>query len=96
MPQRRSIPLRVRRDVIRRAQGHCEYCRSPEAFSLDTFTIDHVHPVADSGSDEPNNLAFACHNCNNRKQDATSAVDPLTEERVPLYHPRHNRWSDHF
>jgi 5-methylcytosine-specific restriction endonuclease McrA len=96
MPLRRNITLRLRREVTQRAQGRCEYCRSQEAFSLDTFTIDHIHPVAGSGTDEPDNLAFACHNCNNRKQDDTTAIDPQTQERVPLFHPRHDRWSDHF
>ena len=96
MAARRKIPARLRQQVIARAQNRCEYCLSPEAFSLDSFTVDHIHPVADAGSDAPDNLAFACHNCNNRKQVATTALDPETGRRVPLYHPRHDRWSDHF
>jgi hypothetical protein len=96
MAERRAIPLRLRREVAQRAQRLCEYCRSPEAFSLDTFTIDHIRPVADSGSNESDNLAFACHNCNNRKQDDTSALDPISSQLVPLFHPRRDRWSDHF
>jgi hypothetical protein len=96
MAPRRKIPIRLRRQVILRAHNRCEYCRSPETFSLDTFTIDHIHPIADSGSDDLDNLAFACLNCNNRKQDDRTAVDPHTQERVPLFHPRLDRWSDHF
>ena len=96
MAPRRKIPVRLRRQVILRAQSRCEYCLSPEAFSLDTFTIDHIHPFADSGSDGLDNLAFACHNCNNRKQDDTTAIDLQTQDRVPLFHPRQDRWSDHF
>jgi hypothetical protein len=42
------------------------------------------------------NLAFACLNCNNRKQDDTTAIDPETRNRVPLYHPRQHVWTDHF
>lgn len=79
-----------------RAHYRCEYCLSPEAFSLDTFTIDHIQPITDSGSSDVDNLAFACHNCNNRKQDDQTAVDPQTETRVSLYHPRREQWSDHF
>ena len=93
---RRKIPLRLRRQVIARAQGRCEYCRSPEEFSLDTFTVDHIQPVADSGSDNLDNLAYACHNCNNRKQDVRNALDPENGNLVPLYNPRRDRWSDHF
>lgn len=96
MASRRTIPLRIRRNVILRAENRCEYCRSPEAFSLDTFTIDHIVAVAESGSDDTDNLAFACHNCNNRKQDDRTALDPQTQYQVPLYHPRQDRWSDRF
>ena len=96
MAPRRKIPTRLRRAIILRAHQQCEYCRSPEAFSLDTFTIDHILPVAASGSDDLDNLAFACHNCNNRKQDDVTAVDPSTRNHVPLFNPRQDRWSDHF
>jgi hypothetical protein len=96
MTPRRKIPLRVRQTVHLRAQGRCEYCRCPEAFSLDAFTVDHVQPRAESGTDDPDNLALACHNCNNRKHDDRSARDPESGDDVPLYHPRHDRWRDHF
>ena len=90
MATRRKIPIRLRRQVIARAQGRCEYCQSPEDFSLDTFTVDHIQPVANSGSDDLENLAFACHNCNNRKQDDQSVLDTQTGEQVPFYHPRND------
>ena len=81
MTPRRKIPLRLRRKVILRARSRCEYCRSPETFSLDSFTIDHILAVAASGSDDLDNLAFACRNCNNRKQDDRTAPDPQTQDR---------------
>lgn len=96
MPPRHKIPFHIRRRVTLRAQNRCEYCRSPETFSLDIFTIDHIVPITAAGSDDLDNLAFACHNCNNRKQDDTTAVDPLTKELAPLFHPRLDRWHDHF
>ena len=49
MAQRRKIRIRLRRQVILRAQNRCEYCRAPEAFSLDTFTIDHILPIGEEG-----------------------------------------------
>ncbi|MCA1595141.1 MAG: HNH endonuclease [Chloroflexi bacterium] len=96
MAKRRKIPLRVRLQVRLRAQYRCEYCRAPEDFSLDSFTVDHIKPVALAGTDTLDNLAFACHNCNNHKQDDSAAPDPQTGHRVPLYHPRHDRWDRHF
>ena len=96
MTERRKIPLRLRRQVAMRAQYRCEYCKAPEAFSLDTFTIDHIQPISAGGSDDLDNLAFACHNCNNRKQDTNTATDPETGNLTPLYHPRQHSWHTHF
>ena len=96
MATRRKIRHGLRQQVRARAQHRCEYCRSPEDFSLDSFAVDHIQPVAQTGDDSLENLAFACPNCNNRKQDDRVAVDPQTGNQVPLYHPRQDRWSDHF
>jgi hypothetical protein len=42
------------------------------------------------------NLAYACAGCNNAKYDAIEALDPVTGEVVPLFHPRNDIWEDHF
>lgn len=42
------------------------------------------------------NLALACQGCNNHKHVKTEALDPVNKELVPLYHPREQRWRDHF
>jgi hypothetical protein len=39
---------------------------------------------------------MACGYCNLHKGERTTARDPLTEELVPLFNPRQQRWSDHF
>ena len=41
-------------------------------------------------------LARACQGCNSRKYVAIEALDPVTGETVPLYHPRRDRWLEHF
>jgi hypothetical protein len=86
----------VRAQVVEQAGGLCEYCRYPEEFNSGRFAVDHVQPRARGGTDDLANLALACRSCNERKQDATEAVDPLTERPVPLFHPRHDRWDAHF
>jgi hypothetical protein len=93
---RRKVPPRIRRQVIERAKGRCEYCQSPEEFSLDAFAVDHIQALAACGTDDLANLAFACQNCNNRKQDDSSALDPATGHKALLYHPRRDRWDEHF
>lgn len=42
------------------------------------------------------NLALSCGGCNNHKYTKVEAVDPLSSEKVSLFHPRRNVWSEHF
>jgi hypothetical protein len=90
------ITGRVRQAVIRRAGECCEYCRSQARFSPDPFSIEHIIPRSAGGKDEIGNLALSCQGCNNRTFVSVDAIDPLSGERVPLYHPRQQRWSEHF
>src|SRR5439155_1568230 len=69
---------------------------SPDRYAPDPFSIDHIQPQARGGSHRISNLAYACAGCNGRKHTATEARDPTTGEIVPLYHPRRDRWGDHF
>ena len=82
--------------VADRAHGCCEYCRSQERYSPDSFSVEHILPLSKGGQSEQDNLAFACQGCNNRKYTATEAYDPVTYHSVQLYNPRQQRWADHF
>jgi hypothetical protein len=42
------------------------------------------------------NLALACMGCNAFKFNRTRATDPASGKRVSLFHPRRQRWIDHF
>lgn len=42
------------------------------------------------------NLALACQGCNNRKYTSVEAIDPVSGQMVPLYHPRQDQWEEHF
>jgi hypothetical protein len=42
------------------------------------------------------NLALACPGRNLHKAGRVSAIDPVTEEEVQLFHPILQLWSDHF
>lgn len=85
-----------KRAVADRAAECCEYCLSQARYSCDPFSTEHIIPRSAGGSGELSNLCFACQGCNNRKYTSTQAVDPVSGETVPLYHPRRDRWSDHF
>jgi hypothetical protein len=92
----KNVPAALRREVIRRAEGRCEYCRLAQASEQATFHIDHITPRAAGGATASENLALACASCSLRKGARQTAVDPATGERVSVYHPRRQRWQEHF
>jgi 5-methylcytosine-specific restriction endonuclease McrA len=60
------------------------------------FHIDHISPRSGKGPSHADNLALACVTCSLKKAARTRVRDPQTKKVVPLFHPRHDRWSDHF
>ena len=95
MPEsRRKSSQRLK--VVKRANCCCEYCQSQERYSPDSFSLEHIIPLAKGGTNDLENLAFACQGCNNRKFTSTEALDQATQETVSLYHPRQQQWADHF
>lgn len=90
------LSLVVRREVAAQFQFRCAYCRSQEAVLGMRFTVDHIVPEVLGGSDDPGNLCLACWECNLTKGTRVAANDPHTHDLVALYHPRRERWRDHF
>lgn len=90
------IPIELRRLVHDRARGQCEYCLVPDAAVLVPHEIDHIIAQKHGGQTEAENLALCCALCNKRKGSDLASLDPDTGRTVSLYHPRRNRWSDHF
>ena len=91
-----SIPKDLERRVRQRARGLCEYCRLPEAFDQWAFEIDHVLAEQHWGKTRFSNLALACTRCNRHKGPNIAGFDKRTNEIVRLYHPRRDRWEEHF
>jgi hypothetical protein len=91
-----AVSNSARNLVRRRAGDRCEYCHADERWQFVRFTIDHIEPTSLGGSDEPENLALACRNCNERRSNATEAVDPQTGEAASLFNPRRDSWNEHF
>ena len=81
---------------MKRARNQCEYCYAPFDYCPDPFTVEHLIPRSLGGATTLDNLALACFGCNNLKYTHSEGFDPETGQSVPLYHPRHDRWSDHF
>lgn len=89
---------RATREFVRQRAGlRCEYCQLPESLSpLARLQIEHIRPIKHGGTDDVENLALACIDCNLRKGPNLSGIDPETDAIEPLFHPRLQRWDDHF
>jgi HNH endonuclease len=95
MPER-AVSIRQRRRVAERAGRRCEYCLSPADYAPDPFVVEHIVPRVRGGQTHLSNLAYSCQGCNNHKYTHTEAVDPVSGETMPLYHPRQDPWWVHF
>ncbi|HEX8199925.1 MAG TPA: HNH endonuclease [Isosphaeraceae bacterium] len=83
--------------VRRRAGDACEYCGlAQEDVPFAVFHVEHVIPKQHGGTDDPSNLALACHHCNYHKGPNLAGIDPESREIVPLFHPRADPWHEHF
>ncbi len=90
------IPSELRRQVIERAGGCCEYCRMSGDDRLIPFEIDHVVSEKHRGTTDFDNLCLACYRCNWFKGSDIASIDPETGAVVPLFNPRRQRWNEHF
>ena len=90
------IPIPLRRQVRERANECCEYCLIPESLTWASHTIDHIIAEKHGGATTAENLALACTLCNIRKGSDLASIDELTDSVEPLFHPRRDRWSEHF
>ncbi len=79
-----------------RAKRLCEYCQLPAWLAETPFQIDHIIPRKQGGRTTADNLALSCFYCNSYKDPNLSGIDPTAGQIVTLFHPRRDRWEDHF
>jgi hypothetical protein len=90
------IPIALRRQVRERAGESCEYCLIPESMTWAVHTIDHIFAEKHGGATTADNLVLACMICNSWKGSDLASIDEQTGSIEPLFHPRRDRWTDHF
>ena len=95
MPRRRRISPAIRRQVAERDAERCAYCRSPMIVGI-PMVVEHITPLVAGGSSGVDNLCLSCYRCNEFKGPRTAAIDPLDGQATVLFHPRQQRWRDHF
>ncbi len=86
-----SISADTRRLVRDRAHFACEFCTVAETDTGGELTLDHFHPKAKGGTDEPENLLYACMRCNLHKADYW----PIHSDDLPLWNPRQEPMAAH-
>ncbi|MEC4984290.1 MAG: HNH endonuclease signature motif containing protein [Oscillatoria sp. PMC 1068.18] len=86
----------LRRLVEERANNQCEYCLLPANVAFFPHEIDHIVAKKHGGTTEANNLAYSCWRCNRHKGTDLGSIDPETGSFSFLFHPRTQRWNDHF
>lgn len=59
----RSLPVKLRWEILERDRFTCTYCGRPVSDGIQLH-VDHVVPWADGGSDHRDNLVTACADCN--------------------------------
>ncbi len=83
--------------VRQRAGNRCEYCHLHQDDSpLAALHFEHIRPRKHGGSDDASNLCLACIDCNLHKGPNLTGIDPLTGAVTELFHPREQRWEEHF
>jgi hypothetical protein len=87
----------TRSQVCRRASFRCEYCGLHQDQSpLAALHVEHILPRKHGGSDDLDNLALACIDCNLHKGTNVAGYDPVTGQLTELFHPRRQVWREHF
>jgi 5-methylcytosine-specific restriction endonuclease McrA len=91
------IGAKTRTNVRKRAEDTCEYCHLQQEDSpLAALHVEHIIPKVHGGTDDLDNLALACIDCNLHKGTNLTGIDPETSEVTELFHPRRQNWGEHF
>lgn len=86
----------LRNQVKQRAGDKCEYCLIADNRSAKHHQVDHVYAEKHGTPTTLPNLCLSCYYCNHYKGSDLCSIDPLTGAIVNLFHPRNDRWEDHF
>ncbi len=90
------VPVALRRKVLKRSNGRCEYCLFPESMSLFPFEIEHIITEKHGGATQADNLALACPFWNRFKGTDLGSLDPETGKLTFFFNPRTHNWQEHY
>ena len=90
------IPERIRKEVAKRANNRCEYCKLPKLPIQLKHEPDHIISRKHGGATSLGNLALACFDCNRHKGTDIASYDDLTGNLTAFFNPRTQIWTKHF
>ena len=79
------ISSEQKRQIIQRADRHCEYCKCSMDYASNSFEMEHVFPLAADGDSSLDNLALACGGCNNHKHTKVDALYQSAKSERPCF-----------
>ena len=82
------VSSKVRRWVINRAEGLCEYCLINETDTYFGLQIEHIISEKQGGKSIESNLALACIICNQYKGTDIAAFAAGSSRLARLFNPR--------
>lgn len=92
-----AITAAERRRVREEAAGRCAYSHMANAWEpYFPYHVEHSVARQHGGTDDPSNLALACHHCNLVKGPNLTSIGPDTGLVTPIFHPQRQRWEEHF
>jgi len=90
------VSAELRRLVVARAEGLCEYCLIAEEDTFYGCEVDHIISEKHGGPTQEENLAHACVFCNQAKGSDVGSIHWESGQFVRFFNPRTDRWADHF
>src|SRR5712692_11209804 len=91
-----EVSAAVRAEIRSRARSRCEYCLAPENLAFLDHEVDHIIATKHGGDTSLENLALCCTLRNKHKGSDLASIDPETAAMERLFHPRRDRWHEHF
>lgn len=89
------VSTELRRQVVGRAAGLCEYCMIHESDTYLGCQVDHIVSEKHGGPTISENLAYACVFCNRAKGSDIGSVT-AAGDFTRFFNPRADSWGDHF
>lgn len=91
-----SIAPSLRQLILARDHFCCAYCQTSEDNCGQRMQVDHIYPESAGGPTVPHNLCAICVSCNSYKSALLAAFDPISGQKVALFHPLQQSWPEHF